>query len=259
MTTDTADYSLVAEAAESHHDALVEADFLLLEIAAANRRPTEAELSFFFRNVRWDELKVRSELRRAANVLRFRAIAGSPDDRQAAEKEASTAASVLDSQGDKVRDQIEKLEAKLRGMENDARLSAKRVADQVDAVEQLRKLTPSHVADAVQRRRSAIDHSLGREIADSRIRRTEIECCLSPDRYPNEQSYLESLRRSCRPAVVEGSSGGYIRRSLSPEWPRIKAELQTELSDLTESMPEKQVEYDRLMTELESQLDHYAI
>ena len=153
---------------------------------------------------------------------------------------------------------IEKLESKRRGLESDARLSQKRCEDQAEAVARLRKLAPSFVADAVRRRRNEIDHSLGREIADARIRKNEIECCLSPDRYPNQQSYLENLRRSCRAAVIEGLDGQYIKRRLSESWPTLRRELEAELAELTESMQKKQTQYADLMSQWESQLDHYA-
>lgn len=257
MTT-TQDDSFAAGIAADFAEEVLAADALLCEIVQANRQPNYSELVYFQKHLNWDESAVKRERRRVSNVLRDKSIAGSPADRQAAIQEAATASDVLAKEGPKVAEQIAKLESKLRSMESDAKLSAKRCEDQALAVERLRGLCPQHIADSVRHRRSQLDHSLGREIADINSRVHELQCCLTPEKYPTPQEHIESLHRSFPDAVLITVSGGWQKKSLSPAWPSIRTELETELAELTAKLEPLRERYAVELAAIEAPLNYYA-
>jgi cold shock CspA family protein len=254
-------FSHVKEIELSRNDAILEADQVLAEIVRANRRPTAGELTYFQSELRWDERQVKAELRRMSNVLRLRGIAGSPADREAASAEADTAAAVLAKEQPKLQAKIDELQAKLRSLDADARLSAKRQADQAEAVEQLRTLCPAHIRESVRQAISEINATIGRAILDGEIRHTELSCCLDPSRYRGlngPQDYLESLGRSFPAAVTVGLAGRYLRRSLSPEWPAIREAAEAELAELTTKLVELRSQHAEAIAAAELPLSFYC-
>lgn len=252
------DFSIVAEVEFERKQLLEEADALLVEITKASRRATDGELAWFNSQLRWSERQTREELRRMSNVLRLRGIAGSPADRAAASVEAEVAATVLAKEQPKLQAKIDELTAKLRSLDADARLSAKRQADQAEAVEGLRALAPQHIREAVQHRESELAHGIGKRLSDVEIRLNEIECCLTPDKYPDEASWLETLERSCRDAVERVLTGQFIRRRKSDKWPAIQAELQAERARLLVERDQLKAEISRLEALIREQLDYYT-
>jgi hypothetical protein len=250
--------SLAQDIAVSHVENILEADQLLREIAGANRQPTYAETVFFTRECGWSDVTIREQLRRMTNVLRLESIAGSPADREAAGIEATTAASVLGKESPKIIDQIEKLQSKLNGLERDARLSAKRVTEQSEAVQQLRGLCPEHVFKSVNAKRNLLDQTLMRSILDIETRINEIECCLAPSKYPTEAAYLESLERSFPGAVNRTNHGQMFRRQLTAQWPSIRAEIENELAELQAKIEPLQTQYDTELARIEKPLSYYG-
>ncbi len=252
-------FSAVKDIAADHNEAVMSAEELLAEIITEGRqRAAPAELHWFAQHVNWSELQVRQELRRVAAVLRLRSIAGTVADREAAAAEATTASEVLAKEGAKVAEQIAKLEAKLRSLESDARLSAKRCEEQGTAVEQLRGLVPQNIRDVVRDRVSRIEHSIGRQIADAEIRANELDVCLAQDKFPNPQSYFEMLQRSFPAAIVEGSSGGWTKRKLSPDWSSIRAGMEAELGELVVKLERLRSQFASEIATAEKPLNHYA-
>ena len=192
------------------------------------------------------------------SVIRLQAIAGRSADREAASKEAETTAAILEKEQPKLESKIAELTAKLNGLERDSRLSAKRCEEQSEAVQQLRGQVPEHIRTSVQHNVSTIKSTLGREILDSEIRINELQCCLDPSRYPNENAYLEALHRSFRDAVIVGSVGKIIKRTLSPAWPTIRSSIDSELSALKEKLEPLRAEYCEAMTAATAPLDYYT-
>jgi len=258
MSIATNDYSPTREVAELHRERIIEADDLLREIVHTNRRPTFAELTFFHRECGWNELRVKQELRRMGDVLRQQAIGGTPADREASAKEAATAAAIAEKESPKLVAKIEELQAKLNGLERDAKLSAKRCEEQSEAVQRLRELVPEHIAGAVQSEVDRIEHSIGQEMRDAEIRLNELECCLDPSRYKNEQTYLQTLERSFRKAVFVVPGDGFIKRAASPEWPTIKAQIQSELAELKPRIETLRTQRAEMIERAELPLGYYA-
>ena len=254
----TENFSAAAEVAERHRENIIEADALLREICQSGRRPTFAELTFFQREIGWDDTRQAKEVRRMNSVLRLSAIAGAAADREASGKEAETAAAVLETEGPKLIAKIEKLRQSLDALERDARLSAKRVTEQAEAAEALRALAPENIAGSVRSAVQTIKGSLGREIGDAEVRANELRCCLSPSLYKTEGAYLESLQRSFGDAVTMVTINRVIRRKLSAAWPGIRAEIETELTELHPKLVELRAQYAEQITAAEQPLSYYA-
>ena len=256
MTNDTQTYSLCRELAENHSGYLQEGDELLREIVSDNRKRNYAESTFFRHRLGWDDGEINIQTRRMAAVLRFRAIAGTSADRDAAATEATTSAAVHAKEHPKLLAKIQELQGKADGLVRDAELSQKRSEQQTDAVEKLRELCPEHVSEKVKADVQSVKNSIGREISDAETRAHEIECCLDPGRYPDEQTYLEMLERSCRAAVDR--VGSPIERRLSAAWPTIRADMESELSELNTRLSDLRPELSEALEMARAPLDYYS-
>lgn len=251
-------YSAIAEIAASHSENVIEADSVLREIVEANRRPTFPELTFFARELGWNEIVVNNQLRRMNSVLRLRAIAGSSADREATALEFETAAKLFDSEAPKLREKLAKLQTQLDGLERDSRLSLKRVEEQNEAVRQLKELTPEHVRESVRSEVSRIESSIGREILDGEVRVNELQACLDPSRYRNESEYLAALKRSFPDSITEIVEGRTLRRKLSPQWSTIREGIQAELAELMPHIETLRAQRAELIAAAELPLNYYA-
>ena len=243
---------------EDYRQSLTNADFLLREICQAGRHPSFADMTFFQRECGWDEQKVAAQLRRMNSVLRLSAIAGTAGDREASFKESESAAAVLEKEGPKLAAKIADLQAKLTALERDARLSAKRVEEQNDAVAKRHELAPEHVWTEVQSTTNLLKRTTGAEISNAETRVQELQCCLDSTRYRHEQDYLESLQWSFRGAVVVKEYGKFLKRELSPQWPEIQAGIETELAELQSKLETMRGEYSEALSAAELPLDYYT-
>ena len=250
--------SATQDIAEDYRQSLMDADHLLREICQAGRHPNFADQTFFLRDCGWDEQKVAAQLRRMNSVLRLSAIAGTAGDRSAALSESNTASELAEKESPKLRAKIEDLQAKLTALERDARLSAKRVEEQNEAVQKRRELVPEHIRSAVQSTTNLLKRTTGAEINNAETRLNELQCCLDSTRYRHEQDYLESLQRSFRDAVTFKEIGQFLKRELSPAWPEIQAGIQSELAELQTKLETMRGEYSEALSAAELPLDYYT-
>ena len=250
--------SIRADIAHQHIENIVEADDLLREIVQAGRRPNFAEMTFFQRECGWDDRRVTGEMRRMTNVLRLQTIAGTTEDRAAAGAEFESANAIAGKECPKLQAKIEELQTKLAALQRDERLSQKLCEEQHAACEQLKALVPEHIAAAVNDEIRILKSSLGKEISNAKVRANELECCLDPQRYPNEAAWLETLQRSFRDAVFVGDTGGFIKRALSSAWPTIRLQLENELVELNAKLNDMRADYDAAMTVATARQDYYA-
>jgi len=250
--------SFAEEILESHENDTLEADFLLRDITRANRKPNYAEAVFFQQKMNWSEKQVNDQMRRMNSVVRLQGVAGSEADRQAAQDECKTSADVLAKEQPRLETKIAELQSKLASLERDARLSQKRVDEQTQAVLQLRESVPQHIQKRVQSEVNAIANTLRRELLDAESRIQELQCCLSPSKYPSQALYLESLRRSFRDAVNDHIEGRSRTFQLSPAWPGIRIAIESELSDLQAQLPDLKAEYTAAIEAAEMPLSYYT-
>lgn len=252
--------SFVGDVAADFEEESIVADGLLSEIVEQGRAPTHPEKVYFAKHLRWDEREVGRQLTRMAAVIRDLRIAGSKADRDAATKEAQASAKVLEKEGPKIAEQIEKLQAQLRGFERDAQLSAKRVEEQEAAVVRLRELTPVHVVDRVRIERERLTEGIWREIENTKSRISEIESVFDPSKHQGGESgflYLEAVARVNHEAVVWIDSKPYRKRALSPAWAGIKRGLEKELLELRKKLEKLTPQYAAEVAKIEESLDFY--
>jgi hypothetical protein len=258
MSTIIEKFSVIKELATNHRETLLDADILLLEICHNGGKANYEQLVYFNRELGWDERAVHDQLRRMHNVTRWKAIAGNTPAREAVAKESEAAATVLEKEGPKLAAKIEELQAKLNGLERDARLSAKRCEEQAEAVQRLRELVPEHIAGEVRSAVAKIEATIGREMLDAETRANELECCLTPSKYRDERAYLEALQRSFRDAVTVITENNIIRRRLSPEWPTIREGIQAELGELRPRIETLRSQRAEMIEQAELPLGYYA-
>ena len=254
----TAEFSIVREIAESHRQDSIDAYQVAREIVQRDGKATYGEATYFQQKIGWDTRRVNDVLREMNQVLREQQIAGSSADRKATSKEAATAAEILEKEGPKLASKIEELQTKLNGLEREARLSAKRCEEQTQAAQRLRELVPEYIAGQVRAEVNRIESTIGRELLDAETRVNELECCLTPSKYQDEQTYLQVLQRSFRDAVVVVPGDGFIRRALSPEWPAIRAGIQTELAELKPRIELLRIQRAEMIEAAERPLNYYA-
>tara|TARA_R110002072_G_scaffold12630_2_gene54144 strand:+ start:12121 stop:12930 length:810 start_codon:yes stop_codon:yes gene_type:complete len=245
--------------AEEHRYALESADRLLREIKLAGRRPTYAEMVSLTRETGWSQKDVGTELRRMNTAIQNEEIAGTPKDREAAKKQAAKAAEVLESEGPKLRDQIEKLETQLRQIENDAKTTKQRVEDQADAVEKLIDNAPRFAKEEVQTRLRMLNETTRRDLFDLQGRANELRAVVDQGQQ-TQKAHLETVQRFDRRAVTDLTPDGHVHKMrFTDHWPMIREEAAKELAELEPKIEALQAEYDRDRAEIEKPLSYYAL
>ena len=238
-----------------------EAELLLFDVCREGRTEfLTSERAYLARELNWDEKKCRQELARVHRVLRLQAIAGSPAGREAALSECMTATDLHAKQGPKITQDIEKLQAKLSGMERDASAAIRRAEQQADACTQLRTMCPVAIVDGVNRERRALEAGVGQDLRDSKSRHHELMCNLDLDNvYESKEKHIEyGLLRSLPAAVAKIVVNQILRYDYSAEWPSLKAKCAAEYAAITEKLPELQAVYDDAVRQAELPLDFYS-
>lgn len=256
MTTDTLSNYIRSDFA----DRSSESEQLLRELVMEGRTNLlTSERAFLAREMGWDEAEIKRQLRRVNTILRLQAIAGRPEDREAALIECQTSVDLLAKEAPKIQEQIAKLQTKLSGLERDASTAQKRVEAQSDAVQQLRNHCPQDIKERVQQAVRIVEAGIGQDLRTATARHRELQSVLNLGNvYESPQKHLDALKFLSRAAVLEGVSGNFVTRAYSPEWPAIKAAAEIEYADLAGRLPELQAEYDEAIRQAESPLSYYA-
>ena len=234
------------------------ADSMLRSIVAEKRNPNFAESTFFRGRCGWDDREQQLQVNRMSNILRFKPVAGTSAERQAAIDEQVKASEILRDEGPKIQDAIRKLSEQFDGLERNATRS-ERVCEQIGlAVESLRNV------DVLRSDLRARHEGLRRQFAESDWTRlcsigVEIrfrEQMLAP--VEDQRKFIESLGihyPNCRKYDV--ASQRYVVET--DVWEQRKKVMRIELVEF-------QDEFDRLtalkavqMASLEPLLDHYLL
>jgi hypothetical protein len=237
-----------------------EAEQLVIEVVMEGRTEfLTSERAFLAREMGWDEKQARKELVRVRNILRLQAIAGRPEDREAALTECQTSVDLLAKQGPKIEEKIEKLRAELSGLERAASTAQKRVEAQSEAVQQLRTLCPQDIKERVQQAIRIVEAGIGQDLRTATARHRELQGILNLGNvYESPQKHLDALKFLLRSAVLEGVSSGFVTRAYSPEWPMLRSQCESEYAAICERLPQLQTEYDAAIEQAELPLGFYA-
>lgn len=238
-----------------------ESEQLLIEIIREGRTELlTSERAFLAREMGWDEAEVKRQMRRVNTIVRLQAIAGRPEDRDAALIECQTSVDLLAKEGPKIEAKIEKLRAELSGLERAASTAQKRVEAQSEAVQQLRNHCPQDIVERVRQAVKVVEAGIGQDLRDAQSRHHELKCILNIDNvYESKETHLGfGLKNLLRAAVTQSVEGNMIRLSYSPEWPLLRVECEREFSELSGRLPELQAEYDEAIRQAELPLSYYA-
>ena len=116
------------------------ADEMLRSIVQENRQPSFAETTFFKGRCAWGKREAQLQVSRMASISRYKAVAGTSSEREAAKDEQVRSASILDVEGAKIQTEIQRLQEQFDALEKNA-TRAERVVEQItDAVESLRSV-----------------------------------------------------------------------------------------------------------------------
>lgn len=234
-----------------------EADDLLAAIASEERQPNFSETMWFQSKLNWEPDRARQEMRRTQRRIRLQLQAGTPDTRKAAKSQCTRAANVLESEGPKLQDTIDKATAKLKSLETSASLAAKR-CDEIDkAVIDLRDNLPDHVIERHNFESRALADTVRRPLLDAKTRLRQLEVLTDPSRFQSPKDYIDSVR-SQPGAVTETPTRGYTKLELSPEFPAIVEGWRKERDALAPKVEAMQADYDAKKTELDKMLDYYS-
>lgn len=251
------------EVADTYESDCEEAEWLLRDRARQNQKLTESDYAFTASRLNWDRVKTNTEFRRVSQAVTLLSIAGTPAQQEAKEAEAQAAAEVFAKESPKLEAKILELQAKLSGLERDARLTEKRVEETREALAKLPTVTPTFLRKKVGKAESLLNtEGVGANLRAATSRHQELTCILKSALFNSAESYVSSLRRLCPAAVrtiVEGPEGGNrsMRFVLSDEWPAIKSSCEREFAELNERMPELQAAYDTAMAEIKRPLIGY--
>ena len=132
-------------------DNFAAAEAILLQKAASGAGPgaVTAEEALLFDSLGWDGLRIRHEHLRCQSVLRLQREAGTAGDRKAAAERLAAARAVADTEGAKLRAELERMTAEIGGqlelIDNEVS-EAVRVYEQYQrTILQLRGATPAHI------------------------------------------------------------------------------------------------------------------
>ena len=232
------------------------ADEMLRSIVQENRQPSFAEATFFKGRCGWNEREAQLQQSRMGSVQRFKAVAGSASERQAAESEQVRSASILDVEGAKIQTEIGKLQEQFDALERNA-TRAERVVQQItDAVESLRSV------DILRADLQAEYHGRRKEFAEKDWNRlgavgVEIqfrEQMLSP--IEDERKFLEALGIHF-PDCLKYSSAHLQFEIVNEVWEARKKIMRIELLELRDEHDRLTILKAKQMASLEPMLNHY--
>ena len=232
------------------------ADEMLRCIVQENRQPSFAEATFFKGRCGWNERESQLQQSRMGSVQRFKAVAGSASERQAAESEQVRSASILDVEGAKIQTEIGKLQEQFDALERNA-TRAERVVQQItDAVESLRSV------DILRADLQAEYHGRRKEFAEKDWNRlgavgVEIqfrEQMLSP--IEDERKFLEALGIHF-PDCLKYSSAHLQFEIVNEVWEARKKTMRMELMDLRDESDRLTTRKGKQLAILEPMLNHY--
>lgn len=248
----------VAEEYDENEEAFGE---MLRNIVQRNKKLEASHYAFGLSRLGLEERKVNERYREVVQAMNLVAIMGTPEQRQAAEDEAKTAAAVLEKELPKLQEQRAKIDAKIEAIERDARLSAKRVEERREAVLKSREVVPVYIKKRVGAAEVRLNtEGVGADLRAAKARHHELKCILNVDNvYENQSRHLEyGLRRLLPEAVATGISGRMIQYAYSERWPAFKAECQKEFNELSERLPEIQVAYDEALAIVQTPLGYWT-
>lgn len=247
--------------ADEYEGRLEVADSLLREIVTNDRQPHYAE-NIFFQGLGWTEQDIAQQRARMRSVVRLEAVAGSQSDRDASRDAAALAVNLLGTEGDKLKEQIAKLQGAIRQLELDAARSTRRVEEQNQAIAELAKHAPIHVVAKANHIKQAYRATifLERHRVEDRLRQLASVC--NAKNY-EQRSHHQSALADAFPAYSvaperRGENGGPESWYGHEVWSKIQREMKREVMELEPKLAQLQQECEAREAEIKSILNCYV-
>jgi dephospho-CoA kinase len=241
--------------AEDMRLAFKEADELLMHIAEENREPSFDERSYFVAKIGWDNKEVDRQLFRARNVLRWSQVAGTAANRTALKKQRDQHRELMQTDGERLRKEIEKLTNQLSELERTDRFLEKMVFETEEAAEHLRKLLPPNVQQELDATEATIKASIGREYHELKGELHFRDTITDSKNYKSLADHVAAVRIYYPHCVAYSELHG--QKVFTPEWDRVRHQLRNEAEEMRPKVAELESEFQARLAELETMRDVY--
>jgi hypothetical protein len=210
------------------------ADRMLRKIVHENRQANFTESTYFKGKLNWDQAKINREIRRIGNVARLQAIIGTASQREELESERQTASEILESEGPKLEQQIEKLTRQKAQLEKAASNATRRSSEVAEAMGKLRspELLRTDVLESFNERVRHFGVAVQSKINALQIEIRHRQICLDKPEDMPEGHWLDAIQRLA-PECVETVVSGYRNKKLTDAaWNRKKSQVRAELESM---------------------------
>lgn len=213
------------------------------------------EITFLKSRLGWTDQDIRKQRTRIATVRRWQSISGTAKDREAMAQEAETAKQVYEDKAPKIEAEIEKLQQRLRSLENDRDRSAKRLGEMEEAAAKLKDvwLLPAHRRAEYLAASNAFSHGINRELMDVDAEIKYIGHQLNWD-HSSPTVVYDHIRFAGRHFITQGARGWQVTEA----WHEHVADIKKRLPELHRQRAELQAEFDRQSAELAAMLGVYV-
>lgn len=251
--------SFVQEVRDVAAEQYAETEAVVRAAYADGRDLSQVELRFVQSKLNiGDAKKLQKELSRMRSAFGRQRVAGTSKDRKALAKVAKATAAKRDTEEPKLREQIAALEAQLSRLQREASQAEKRHQEATQAVLDLRELAPMHVQDcyrdAVADFQASVQQPLFRAKDDLNV----LTLALGREWEIGSPKHLDHLKTHFPAAVTMKLDLHMQRYSLSPEWPRIKEELEGKKPELEAEIERLQQAFDAGTEDCNRLLDYYV-
>jgi len=232
---------------------------LLRSLAESGRFPSADELFELRSYGLSDTQELRREVSRLKRRLSLEAQAGTKADRLAMEQQVLRSAALLETEAPKIQAKLDELAKELRRLENDARLSEKRLGEMRQAASMLKEMLPDDIKADFARRRQEMESMLFVPIQQAEARIRELEYLLSEPSDANEKLFWHQAWRrhdeSCVDVIVQNKTLSY---RLNHQATAEQLSLRNELGMLREQLPEMQAAFEAANRELDEEMEDYC-
>ena len=234
---------------------------LLKDLAETGRDPSLAETQFFTNHLGLNDGTLRVQIGRLRQVQRARLAAGTDSDRTLLVSTLADSRERQSTRGSEIREEIQKLEAELRKLDQDVASLEKRKTDSDFAVSQLQDaLLPKFIKDRLKQGRKEITERYSRRVNFLAVEIRFFEAILSGPIDEQEQSridYVEMLKRLDRSYVTQIERAKRLSYVPSPAFEAAKPDLQEELASMRTEHEELSQQQNAAMAELDRLRDFY--
>jgi hypothetical protein len=222
----------------------------ILKKAAVESRSLTVDEMFRLRSIAgWDEYQSQRQLRKMVTRLQLLRIAGSDDDRAAAQQAVEDAERIRDSKGSALLQQIEQLQRELSRLDSDVDRSQRRLQEMLDAKQQAKVALPDDLKRYFDKQRAAIKSSLYPAVAAIE---TELQHCRVMAEF---DPVIHREERSRVPAKFWTTDAELRKPTLKPAFFAYQAECQQRISGLELQLPKAQQALDEALSAHNAKID----